>query len=246
MSKMFSFITKTWNPLGGTCPHNCVYCWAKALIKRNKFKKYEGKPRIIDKELKKRFTADDFVFVQDMSDLFADCVPTRLILRILDYIRDSPAKFLLLTKNPARYIRFIKDKELPKNVVLGITIETGHYHFSKIYPEYGWTHYSDYSKAPQSADRLLILKEIRPLTKLPLFISIEPILNFNDEVIGGMIRPFYMMIKDVKPWGIAVGYDNYNHKLPEPTLEKTLKLIEELEKFTTVHKKTLRKAWYEE
>ena len=28
MSKMFSFIDITHNPLGGACPHECSHCWA--------------------------------------------------------------------------------------------------------------------------------------------------------------------------------------------------------------------------
>lgn len=226
-NRMFPFITKTWNPLGGSCPHNCIYCWAKMLCKRHKYKKYEGKPRIIEKELKKKFKEDDFVFVQDMSDLFAENVSTRIILKVLDFIRESPARFLLLTKNPERYSRFIKDNEMPLNTILGATIES-----NKKFEEY----YS-ISKAPPLNDRLYWFQNLVNHTSLPLFISIEPILDFYPV--------FHKNIKFCQPWAVAVGYDNYNHKLPEPPLEKTLELIDELEKFTTVHRKTLRKAWWE-
>ncbi|RLG05024.1 MAG: hypothetical protein DRN65_07395, partial [Thaumarchaeota archaeon] len=49
----------------------------------------------------------------------------------------------------------------------------------------------------------------------------------------------------VKPIFVYVGYDNYGHKLPEPTLDKTKQLIAKLSEFTEVRYKTLRKAWYE-
>jgi len=48
----------------------------------------------------------------------------------------------------------------------------------------------------------------------------------------------------LQPWAVAVGYDNYNNHLPEPPLEKTMQLIERLEKAgITVFRKTLRERW---
>jgi hypothetical protein len=49
-------------------------------------------------------------------------------------------------------------------------------------------------------------------------------------------------LKDINPAVVYVGYDNYNNKLPEPSLAKTLQLIAELEKFTRVRRKTLREG----
>lgn len=236
-SLMFPFITCTWNPMGGRCPNNCIYCWSmgdKGLVKKWNMKKYQGNFRLIEKEFKRTFKEDDFVFVQDMSDLFYDTVPTRFILRVLDYIRKYPnTKFLLLTKNPKRYFRFIKDKEFPNNIVLGSTIETNINYFN-ILSEY--KEYYDISKASYPIDRLVHMTTLK--SSLPLFISIEPILDF-------LLHAFIRLISEIKPWAVAVGYDNYNWHLPEPRLEKVLKLIEELEKFTKVFKKTIRKAWYE-
>ena len=75
--------------------------------------------------------------------------------------------------------------------------------------------------------------------KLPLFISIEPILEFD-------LKWFVSNIKAVKPWAVAVGYDNYHNNLPEPELHKTERLIEELEKLNIkVYRKTIKKAWWE-
>jgi len=71
-----------------------------------------------------------------------------------------------------------------------------------------------------------------------LFISIEPILEFYTLF-------FVEYIRRIKPWAVAVGYDNYNHKLPEPDLKKTEKLISELRKFTIIYRKTIRNAWWE-
>jgi len=44
---------------------------------------------------------------------------------------------------------------------------------------------------------------------------------------------------------LLLGYYNHGNMLPEPTLEETLKLIRKLEEFTTVKRKTIRKAWFE-
>ena len=53
-------------------------------------------------------------------------------------------------------------------------------------------------------------------------------------------------IRDINPFMVYVGYDNYGYRLPEPPLAKTLRLIRELESFTIVVRKTLRPAWNEQ
>jgi len=70
------------------------------------------------------------------------------------------------------------------------------------------------------------------------FISIEPILDFDLDI-------FVDWIKDIKPFMVYVGYDNYNNKLPEPPLRKTEELIKTLSNFTAIVKKTIRPAWFE-
>jgi hypothetical protein len=83
--------------------------------------------------------------------------------------------------------------------------------------------------------------DILQITHIPKrFISIEPILDFD-------LDEFLEAIDDITPeFGVAIGYDNYNHHLPEPTLEKTMALIKGLEDAgIKVYRKTLRKAWNE-
>ena len=154
MSRMFSFITKTWNPLGGECKNNCSYCWAKKLIERYNMKKYEGPAKLYRKELTKKFRKDDFVFVQDMSDLFGQWVPTWIINEVIKFMRDSPATFLLLTKNPRRYIEDSGLEKLSKNVVCGATIETDFF----------------------NEDKLTFMDVLGHPRKM---VSVEPIMNFN-------------------------------------------------------------------
>lgn len=241
MSRMFPFITETWNPLGGSCPHQCVYCWSqskKGLAYRYNMKKYVGAPRLIEKELNRKFKPGEFVFVCDMLDLFAGNVPIFFIQEILRKIRRAPqTMFLLQTKNPRGYIPFLAFNEIPRNAVLGATIETCTSSFNTPSTIH---YYSEISKADSPVMRLAWMHKIaEENTHHKIFISIEPILDFSLEI-------FVNAIKVTKPWAVAVGYDNYHNQLPEPPLQKTLRLIEELEEFTTVYRKTIRKAWWED
>lgn len=214
MSKMFPFITvPDFNPLGGECKHNCSYSWCKQLINRYPVlkKKYQGTPFIDEKQLKRVFKSTDFVFVCDMCDLFGDWVPSELILRILDYIENSPAQFLLLTKNPKRYHEF----PLPKNCVAGATIESD------------WN--LDVTKAPDPMKRIEAMRELHHRK----MVSVEPIMVHSDA--------FPFMVASIHPEFVAVGYDNYNNHLQEPSLSETESLISVLESFgIKVYRKTIR------
>lgn len=83
------------------------------------------------------------------------------------------------------------------------------------------------SKAPSPVERYKAMAELPWKNKL---ISIEPIMDFD-------LEDFTALIKSIKPTIVYVGYDNYGSNLPEPSLDKTLKLVSELEKFTKVRKK---------
>jgi len=150
---MFPFITKTWNPVGGECGIGCYYCWARQLIKKYGMKKYQGEPRLFISELQKTFTKDDFVFVCDMRDLFEPNVPSAMIQQVLNYIAKSSATFLLLTKNPHRYLEFA----IPQNCVCGATIETD---------------------IDGRIGRFISMRELKHPRKM---IAIEPIMEFTPE-----------------------------------------------------------------
>jgi DNA repair photolyase len=221
--KMFPFITETWNPLaGGPCPGECSYCWATDLKARYKYSKYDGPWRVDEKVIGKTFKPGAFVFVQDMSDLWAPTVPFSIQQRVLANIMENPqTTFLTLTKFPEGYEAY--EDGIPDNVVLGITMETNR-------------GTSNFSKAPQPYDRLVSLDIAAKANDLRTFISIEPIMDFDRD----HLLPW---INLVHPWAIAIGYDNYNNGLPEPPLAKTKELIESLHKRgITVYEKTLREA----
>jgi len=223
-NKMFSVVKSTWNPITG-CPHNCIYCWARKMAS-GKLKRYERYKegffsRLNPEELTKKFNGG-IVFVSDMGDIMAETVPNAWILKVIYYIRDFPnTKFLFLTKNPKRYHNFIS--AFPQNAILGATIETD-----------DDTVYRGISRAPPPSERIKAMADLDWNKK---FISIEPILKFTDD--------FSEKIREIKPFMVYVGYDNYRNKLPEPSIDETRKLISELSKFTNVYEKTIRKAWWE-
>ena len=221
--RMFHLVTKTWNPITG-CYHNCIYCWARRLAegRLRKTRKYSigFRPAFHNYELKRRFNDGEFIFVCDMGDMFGSWVPSSWIKSVIKVIRRFPGStFLLLTKNPSRYLEFID--EMPRNVILGSTIETNNdelYLTSKI------------SNAPLPSKRYEAMKKLNWKLKM---ISIEPILDFN-------LKTFIDWIQEIQPCFIYIGYDNYGCNLPEPSLSKTLNLIKALRKVTKVYIKTLR------
>jgi len=58
------------------------------------------------------------------------------------------------------------------------------------------------------------------------------------------LKTLFEWITDIEPECVSIGYDNYHNHLPEPPLEKTLKLIEDLENSgIKIERKTLREAY---
>jgi len=160
----------------------------------------------------------------DMGDLFGDWVPDSWILKVFEAIEhNSESQFLLLTKNPKRYLQF--ESDIPWNCICGATIETNRAFAT-------WLSY-----APEPYERW---KAMRDLDWGYKFICMEPIMDFDLPVM-------FNWIASIAPdlWGIAIGYDNYNNNLPEPPLAKTKRLIELLKKLNyhfQLEIKTLREG----
>jgi len=226
--KMFNIVTKTWNPISG-CLYNCNYCWAKNLAetKLKKSKRYSKgfKPIFNESELKVNFKSADLVFVSDMGDMFADVIATDWIKKVLNHIRKFPeADFLLMTKNPKRYLEV--QHFIPDNAILGVTIETTN---DEIIKE------DKISKAPLPSLRYEAMKNLDWNRKM---VSIEPILDFDLDL-------FVKWIQEINPFLVYVGYDNYCHELREPLLKKTTELIDRVSINALVIRKTIRPAWFE-
>lgn len=223
-SRMFSFVHTTWNPIGGTCPYGCKYCWARKLAKQRNMQKYFGNTRLIEHELKRTFEPGKVVFVGSMRDIFSEDVPIDYLHKILDVVKRNPKTyFLFLTKNPLRYEEILAI--LPRNVILGVTLETNR----------------DYkvTKAPSPEERYFTFA---PLVWMKKFVSIEPIMDFDLDVFSNWLLDVFPKLMMV-----AIGYDNYGNNLPEPSLEKTTALIRKLENANIkVIRKTLREGGVEQ
>lgn len=220
----FGLITGTWNPITG-CLHDCIYCWARRYSRRlasmgvEPYKSHMFRPAFAEWRLKQRLRKGGFIFISDMGDMWGEWVPNEWIEKVFRALRsNSDCRFFFLTKNPARYHEF--QGRFTENMMLGATIETN--------KDQGLT------RAPNPQERYNAMKDLEWRHKA---IVVEPILDFDEEFIDWM--------REISPEVVYLGYDNYGNRLPEPTMEKTKRLIRELEGFTDVRIKTLRSAWYE-
>jgi len=205
---MYSFVTHTWNAIKGECPHDCTYCYMKRWGKQN--------PVRLDQS---EFTTDlgegNFIFVGSSCDMFANDIPDMWILTTMHHLLSyKKNKYLLQSKNPRRIEPFLLPKNA-KNFVVCTTIETNRW-----YPMI-------MKNAPAIEQRVMGMEKLGEFEK---YITIEPIMDFD-------LEPMVELIKRCEPEQVNIGADSGGNNLPEPSMEKTMSLIEELKKFTTISKK---------
>ena len=220
---MYEWISDTANPLGGECIHKCGYCFveklkhAKPVIK----KKYTGDPEISENGLKKICGKGKFIFVCDMTDLFADNVPFSYIEKVINKCKSKPEnKYLLQTKNTKRMFDLMY---LFSDIHLQIFSVCTTFESNIYYPE-------DMGKAPVPMDRIKEFKRLG-FSNLDKYITIEPIMDFDLNIVVEEIR-------GVMPLQVNIGADSGNNNLSEPPKEKILELIKQLETFTKVKQKS--------
>ena len=124
---------RTWNPTVGCTKVSpgCKHCYAEGMAVRLQAMKTPGYesgfdltllPKRLDDPLKRRTPTT--YFVNSMSDLFHDDVPTEYIEQVFDVIgRAHWHPFQILTKRAERMAAFFEGKAAPRNAWLGVSVE---------------------------------------------------------------------------------------------------------------------------
>jgi len=174
--------------------------------------RWKGKPRLIEDELKIKYGFGKTIFIEHMSDMFADEIPPTWIHEILCHCtKYQNNTYVFQTKNPCRASLHLG--LFPDKFMLGTTIETNR-------------EYKD-SKAPSPEDRYSCMQFFE---EHKTFVTIEPIMDFDVDILVGWLA-------EIKPDFVNIGADSKNCGLPEPPAEKVKKLITELQKFTEIRNK---------
>lgn len=123
----------SWNPVTGCSPIStgCQHCYAARFAKRLKAM---GNPRYINSfdvtvhedliNVPLFWKKPQMIFVNSMSDLFHDDVPTDIIKRIFDTMNRAPIHtFQVLTKRAERLAALASDLQWSDNIWMGVSIE---------------------------------------------------------------------------------------------------------------------------
>lgn len=214
---MYDWVTHTWNPVAGECPHHCSYCYVDDMKVRPVIRdKYSGELRLVEHELKTNLGSGKRIFVGSMQDMWADQVSDAVIKAVLGHCAKYPDnQYLFQSKNPIRMINLAS--YIPKGSIVGTTIESD---FSRI---------RSISLAPNVNMRSFAIRQLKNEQWDPLetMITLEPLVDFTPHYLINLIHY-------ARPDWVNIGADSKNHGLPEPPWEKVQELITELEKFTIV------------
>lgn len=68
------------------------------------------------------------IFLESMSDFFWEAVSDELRDRVMDVVEQTPQhQYQILTKRPGEMLRYTKRRQMPRNVWLGVTVESQDY-----------------------------------------------------------------------------------------------------------------------
>jgi DNA repair photolyase len=160
----------------------------------------------------KKYGEGKTIFVGSSCDMFAPDILRIQIVKILNFLNGFSNRYLYQTKNPARFRDFSMYKKFRD--VLVTTIETNRWYQDVM------------NNSPHPIHRAEAMKEIN----LQKYVTIEPIMDFDLDKLAELI-------KMCSPLQVNIGADSGNNNLPEPSKDKILSLISELEKFTVVEQK---------
>lgn len=136
----------TWNPTTG-CDRistGCDHCYALTLAKRLKAMgnaKYQTDGNLSTSgvgfgvaehptslAIPYSWKKPRHVFVNSMSDLFHARISSAFIKKVFEVMRDTPQHtYQVLTKRPRRVLRMADELPWPRNIWLGVTVETTDY-----------------------------------------------------------------------------------------------------------------------
>jgi DNA repair photolyase len=202
---MYPWVTGTFNPVKGICPHECIYCY----MRDPKYARMK-EPRLEKSEFKTDLGKDNTFFVGSSIDLFAEAIPGEWIQATLDHCQKFPDnEYFFQSKNPSR---FMEGFTYPPTVLFGTTIESNRDH--------------GITKAPGPKERFRAIRRLRA-KGFRTMVSIEPIMDFD-------LDEFAEMLLRINPEFISIGADSKDHDLCEPTAEKVMDLIDKLEKYSDI------------
>jgi len=171
-----------------------------------------------EKELKTDLGQGNTIFVGSSCDMFAKDIPPEWIIKTLNYCAKYDNTYLFQSKNPKGFTS-LPVWELEK-IVLCTTIET-----NRVYPDV-------MQNCPEPVERAMQFGKI-PIEEK--YVTIEPIMDFD-------LRSLVELISFCRPKQVNIGADSMGKKLPEPSKEKILALIDELNEFTEIdHKSNLNR-----
>jgi protein gp37 len=174
---------QTWNPTAGCTKIStgCKNCYAETMAIRLQaigVRGYENGfqfsivPERLNEPLKRK--KPTVYFVNSMSDLFHSNMPGDYLDQIFEVIRKTPYHtYQILTKRADKMFAYFKNKEIPENIWLGVTVEN-------------------------KKDGLPRIDFLRRLKASVLFLSVEPLLedlgkinlaNIDWVIVGGESGP---------------------------------------------------------
>jgi len=207
-----------WNIIGGCKDHACSYCYIKAMDKR--FKTDLMRPRFKWDYLNDNLGSGKKIFCCSSGDAWGDWVLPERRSDMLKHCRKySDNTYMYLSKNSGNYL--LHHGEFPPDCILGVTVETNRTISQRI------------SKAPLIGDRLNDLMTVKLFADhVKLMMSIEPVMDFDLPI-------FLEAIGVVSPDLVYIGADTGRNKLPEPSSDKVLALIDGMEALgIKVHQKS--------
>ena len=151
---MYAFVTHTWNPIRGKCPHDCSYCYMKDYPQPDL--------HFVEKEMETNLGKNNFIFVGSSTDMWCRDSKFEWIAATLAHCDGYSNRYLFQSKNPER---FHNNFCFPMNTILGTTIETNRSFIV--------------SRATGTMQRMEAMWRL----DYPTMVSIEPIMDFDLDVM---------------------------------------------------------------